>query len=61
MAKPSYLREQAAKFREVAAADTTGILRDKLVALAEQCEMLAQSIERQDAAGGEEKAAPGDA
>jgi hypothetical protein len=39
------LREQAGKFRELAATDHNGIIRDKLLAIATQCDQLATSIE----------------
>lgn len=45
MSRAAYLREQAAKFREIARTEPSGSVRDRLVALAGQCEQLAQSIE----------------
>lgn len=42
------LREQAAIFREYARTDSTGQLRERLLALAQQCEELAATIEQAD-------------
>ncbi|HEX9463534.1 MAG TPA: hypothetical protein VGB82_13130 [Alphaproteobacteria bacterium] len=39
------LREQAQKFRELAATDKSGVIRARLMAIAAQCEQLASSIE----------------
>jgi len=60
MVRSQNLREQAAKFREYARTDSSGVLRPRLLELATQCEDLAASIEAADkrqkkdgAAGGE--------
>jgi hypothetical protein len=45
MRRAAYLREQAAKFRELASTESSVSVRDKLVALAKQCEQLASSID----------------
>jgi hypothetical protein len=47
-----YLRDQATRLRELAQADSTGILRDRLIALAEQCEHLADEVENKPYAVG---------
>src|SRR5262249_38747815 len=41
-----YLREQAIRLRALAEADTTGVLRDRLNALAAQCEQLVAEVEQ---------------
>jgi hypothetical protein len=41
-----YLRDQAVRLRELAQADNTGVLRDRLIDLAEQCERLADDVEK---------------
>jgi hypothetical protein len=48
MVRSRNLREQAAKFREYARGDNTGVLRKRLLDLAAQCEDLAASIEAAD-------------
>lgn len=48
MVRSQNLREQAAKFREYARHDNTGVLRKRLLDLAAQCEDLAASIEEAD-------------
>ena len=48
MVRSQNLREQAAKFREYARSDNTGVLRKRLLELATQCEDLAASIEAAD-------------
>lgn len=48
MVRSQNLREQAAKFREYARHDNTGVLRKRLLDLAAQCEDLAASIEAAD-------------
>ncbi len=45
MDRADTLREQATKFRELARTDKAGTIREKLLALASQCEELASSIE----------------
>lgn len=45
MERTEGLREQAQKFRALAATDHNGIIREKLLAIAAQCEQLAMSIE----------------
>lgn len=40
-----YLREQATRLRDLAQTDSTGVLRDRLIALAAQCEQLADEVE----------------
>jgi hypothetical protein len=47
-----YLRDQAVRLRDLAQADHTGILRDRLIALAEQCEQLADDVEKRPYAVG---------
>jgi hypothetical protein len=41
-----YLREQAVRLRDLAEGDTTGVLRDRLLALAEKCETLVADVEK---------------
>jgi hypothetical protein len=41
-----YLREQAVYLRDLASRDETGVLRDRLVELATQCEQLASDVEK---------------
>jgi hypothetical protein len=48
MVRAQNLRAQAAKFREYARTDNTGVLRKRLLELATQCEDLAASIEAAD-------------
>lgn len=45
MHRAVYLREQAAKFRDLAKTERSESVRERLVALAQQCEMLALAIE----------------
>jgi hypothetical protein len=45
MSRAPHLREQAKTFRDYARTDSTGLLRDRLLALAEQCDDLAASLE----------------
>ena len=47
-----YLRDQAIRLRDLAQADSTGVLRDRLIALAEQCEQLVDDIEKKPYAVG---------
>lgn len=46
MTRIAYLREQANKFRELAKTERSDSVREKLVALANQCDMLALAMER---------------
>jgi hypothetical protein len=45
MERTEGLREQAQKFRALAATDHNGLIGEKLLAIAAQCEQLAASIE----------------
>lgn len=45
MERTEGLREQAQKFRELAATDHNSLIREKLLAIAAQCDQLAVSIE----------------
>lgn len=46
MSRIAYVREQANKFREFAKTERSGSVREKLVALANQCDMLALAMEQ---------------
>lgn len=50
MERTEGLREQAQKFRDLAATDHNGVIRAKLLAIAAQCDDLAASIEASTAA-----------
>ena len=47
MTEPEILREQARRLRALAARDDTAGIRELLCHLAEQCERLADSLERE--------------